>query len=35
VVKLHAPVEPGAVEVRYQSDGEKNVIFGTRAIRVE
>lgn len=32
---LTAPKEPGDYEVRYQSDREKGVVFGSRPIRVE
>ncbi len=32
---LRAPEEPGSYEVRYQSDREKGIIFGSRPIRVE
>lgn len=34
-VSLKAPSEPGDYEVRYQSDREKGIIFGSRPIRVE
>ena len=34
-VTLTAPEEPGNYEVRYQSDREKRVIFGSRPIRVQ
>lgn len=34
-LSLRAPEEPGNYEIRYQSDREKGIVFGSRPIRVE
>ena len=33
-LRLTAPAEPGDYELRYQSDNQRGVVFGSRAIRV-